>query len=170
MSKEAQVFAKAVQDILEAVMFENWLRFYFITEKPESPGSLFIAIPEQGMKRIEELYPHMHSLAEEVNGKEITFETSRAALCTFVVTELDGKRIPRNMADMVFDSSTFQVEMQLFNTWVQGHEAQLDEGFLDFGMWRKLFAEWRAQEAVNEWATQLIAAGARPQDEDQTVQ
>lgn len=170
MSKEAQVFAKAVKDILEAVMFENWLRFYFITEKPNTPDALFMGIPDQGMQRIAELYPHLRALAEELNGKEITFETSRAALCTFVVTEIDGKRIPRNMADMVFDSSTFQVEMQLFNTWVQGHEAQLDQGFLDFGAWRRLYTEWRAQEAVNDWATQLLAAGVRPQESAHTVQ
>lgn len=158
---QSQAFAQAVTHILEAVMFENWLRFYFITEKPGSGNEekLFIAIPEQGLTRMQELYPHLMPLAESLNGKEIDFETSRSAVCTYVVTEVDGKRVPRNMSDMVFDSATFQTELQLFNTWVQAHEEQLDKGFLEFGAWRTLFAEWRASDQVKEWATQMSAAG-----------
>ena len=43
--------------VLESVMFENWLRFYFITEKPDAPTAkdgqpaLFIAVPVKGMVR-----------------------------------------------------------------------------------------------------------------------
>lgn len=160
MTPQAGAFAKGVEYILEAVMFENWLRFYFITEKPDAPEAadkLFIAIPEQAMKRIAELHAPLLPLAEALNGKEINFESSRSAVCTYVITEVDGKRIPRNMSDTVFDSSTFQIEMQLFNTWVQAHEDQLDRGFMDFAMWRSLFAGWRASDAVKEWATQLQA-------------
>lgn len=159
---QPQAFGEAVQHIMEAVMFENWLRFYFITEKPgasEAEGALFIAVPEQGMTRMEELYPHLLPLAQSLNGKEIDFETSRSALCTYVVSEVDGKRVPRNMSDLVFDSSTFQTELQLFNSWVQAHEEQLDKGFLEFGMWRKLFAEWRNSDQLKEWAEQMNAAG-----------
>lgn len=171
MSQQSQAFAKGVESILEAVMFENWLRFYFISEKPEHGDALFLAIPEQGMTRIKELYPHLLSLAETLNGKELTFETSRSAVCTYVVTEVDGKRIPRNMSDTVFDSSTFQVELQLFNTWVQGHEAQLDEGFLEFGAWRNFFSQWRSSDDVKEWALQMQNQAMPPSDKAQdTVQ
>lgn len=158
---QPKAFAQAVQYILEAVMFENWMRFYFITEKPGSDNEdkLFIAVPEQGMQRMEELYPHLLPLAQALNGKEIDFETSRSAVCTYVVTEVDGKRVPRNMSDMVFDSATFQTELQLFNTWVQAHEEQLDQNFMEFGQWRKLFAEWRSSEQVKDWAAKMNAAG-----------
>lgn len=170
MSQQAQLFAQAVQHILEAVMFENWLRFYFITEKPgdEEKEKLFIAVPEQGMRRISELHTQLLPLAESLNGKEIDFETSRSAICTYVVTEVDGKRIPRNMADMVFASDTFQMETQLFNTWVQAHETQLDQGFLDFSAWKKMFAEWRQSDAVKDWAVSFAAVAARnaPPDEN----
>lgn len=44
---------------------------------------------------------------------------------------------------MIFDSATFQVQMQLFNAWVQMHEEQLDRNFVDFGGWQKLFDDWR---------------------------
>lgn len=176
MSQQNQDFAKGVRLILEAVMFENWLRFYFITEKlpadaaPETEPELALAVPEQAMKKIEELYPHLVPLAVAVNGRSIDFETSRSAVCTFVVTEVDGKAIPRNMSDMVFDSSTFQVELQLFNTWVQAHEAQLDQSFLDFGAWRKLFAEWRTSDSVTELARKLQSATLHPEGPSTTVQ
>ena len=84
------LFETAFDRIVEVVMFENWLRFYFITEKPEADDAeaLFLAVPEQGMQRIGELHGHLLPLAESLNGKKIDFETSRSAVCTYVVTEV----------------------------------------------------------------------------------
>ncbi len=169
MSQQSEAFAKGVETILEAVMFENWLRFYFISEKPDQEDALFLAVPEQGMNKIKELYPNLLYLAELLNGKELTFESSRTALCTFVVTEVDGKLIPQNMSDMVFDSSTFQIELQLFNTWVQSHEDQLDEGFLEFGAWKNFFSQWRNTEEVKEWRLQMHASATMPEGKEGTA-
>ena len=161
MAQEQEAFAKALQNVLEVVMFENWMRFYFITEKLDTPKNeageapLFIAIPEQGMQRIKELYPHLFPLAEAMNAKEVDFGASQRAICTFVVDHLENKSIPSEMARLVLDSQRFNLELQLFNTWVQAHESQLDEGFSEFGMWRKLFAEWRNSEQVTSWVKQL---------------
>ena len=150
-------FQQAVQQILEVIMFENWLRFYFISE-PEG-GSLALAVPEQGLTRIREQHPQLMPLLEELNGKNISFELSRQAVCAFVAAQLDGKTMPVNMADFVLDSSSFQLEMHLFNSWVQGHEEQLDKNFLDFSTWKRLFAEWRNSGKVQEWAASLTSAG-----------
>ncbi|MBQ9406421.1 MAG: hypothetical protein IJU37_06770 [Desulfovibrio sp.] len=162
MPQEQEKFQHAVFSVLEAVMFENWLRFYFISEKPDAPADkdgqkpLFVAVPDKGMQRIKELYPHLLPLAEEVNGKEITFEISRAAVCNFVLLHLDGKIMERNTAAMIFDSTLFQVHMQLFHTWVQVHEDQLDREFLDFGAWRNLFDQWRESKAARDLAEKLF--------------
>ena len=150
-------FQQAVRQILEVIMFENWLRFYFISE-PEG-GGLALAVPEQGLARIREKYPRFMPLVEELNGREISFELSRRAVCTFVATHCDGKDMPVNMADFVLDSAGFQLEMQLFNNWVQGHEEQLDKHFLDFSTWNRLFAEWRDSDKVKQWAASLTGAG-----------
>ena len=161
MPKAQEDFQNAVFTVLEAVMFENWLRFYFISEKPDAPlgrdgqPALFIAVPVKGMERIGELYPHLLPMADEMNGREVDFETSRRTVCNFVLVHVDGKTIPRNMAGIVFESALFQVQMQLFNTWVQVHEDQLDENFLEFGAWRKLFTEWRETPAARELAEKL---------------
>ena len=150
-------FQQAVRQILEVIMFENWLRFYFISEA--EGGSLTLAVSEQGVMRIREQYPRFMPLLEELNGKEISFELSRQAVCAFVATQLDGKTLPVNMADSVLDSAGFQLEMQLFNSWVQGHEEQLDAFFLTFLEWKRLFAEWRNSDKVKEWAAGLAGAG-----------
>ena len=58
MPQEQEQFQKTVDQVLEAVMFENWLRFYFISEKPDAPAHedgeapLFMAVPVKGMERI----------------------------------------------------------------------------------------------------------------------
>lgn len=150
MPQEQDQFAQNVEDVLEALMFENWIRFYFIAEKDEldeqGEKRLVIAIPDKGMDRIGELYPRLESLALGVNGREANFETSRKAICEYVLHELDGKSMERGTAASIFDTQAFQVGAQLFNIWVQAYEQRLDERFLDFGSWRRLFSEWRASE------------------------
>ena len=152
MPEAQEQFQNGVAKVLEAVMFENWLRFYFISEKPEAPSAadgqpaLFIAVPVKAMERISELFPRLLPLAEDMNGQEVTFETSRRAVCNFVLTHVDGQVMPRDTAAMIFESATFQVQM---------HEAQLDRNFVDFGGWQKLFDEWRNTPAARELAEKL---------------
>ena len=165
MPEQQEQFQNAVFQVLEAVMFATGRRFYFITEKPAAPAGpdgeapLFLAVPEKGMERIKELYPHLLPLAEDMNGREVDFETSRRAVCTFVLDNLDGKSLPKDMTSTIFESATFQVQMQLFNAWVQMHENQLDQGFLEFGAWRKLFTQWRETPGAKELANRLAMSG-----------
>ena len=167
MPKEQEQFQQAVVSILEAVMFENWLRFYFIAEKADADNvdgehTLYLAVPDKAMTRIREEYAHLLPLAESLNGKTASFENSQQAVCTFVVQHLDGKSMPRQMADMIFDSSSFQTRMQLFNAWVQMHEEQLEQTFMDFAQWRSLFAQWCETDKVKELAARLAAAAMKP--------
>lgn len=178
MPEAQEQFQNSVIAVLEAVMFENWLRFYFISEKPDAPAgrdgqpALYMAVPVKGLERISELYPHLLPMAEEMNGKEVDFEASRRAVCNFVLEHVDGHNMPRDTAAMIFESATFQIQMQLFNTWVQMHEDQLDKSFLDFGAWRKLFAEWRETPGARELAEKLSLSvqGAAPASSKNTVQ
>ena len=170
MPDAQQEFRNAVEQALEAVMFENWLRFYFIEELPPEPGApagaadagsperLCIRVPEKGMTRIAELYPNLRPLAEGMNDHEVDFETSRRAVCTFVLDRLDGKTMPRDMAAVVFGSATFQIQLQLFHAWLQMHEDQLDRAFQEFGAWRTLFDQWRATPGARELAEKLAVA------------
>ena len=167
MSQVPDTFLKSVDKVLEVVMFENWLRFYFIA--PEEGEKLFIRIPEQGLARMKELYPHLCVLAENMNEKEVTFDSSRACVCDHVLLEVDGKSIPKNMSTMIFDSVTFQTELQLFNTFVQAHENQLDEQFLEFGAWRNFFSQWRQSDAVKKMALQMMSVAQMPANESKST-
>ncbi len=149
-------FGKNIAKVLEVVMFENWLRFYFIHAE-ENNEKLYIQVPEQAIERIKSLYPGFYPMLDKINGKEITFETSQAAVCEHVLTELDGKTIPKDSSGTIFDSTTFQVELQLFNTFIQTHEAQLDEGFMEFGAWQNFFSQWRQTDGVKEVALKMMS-------------
>jgi hypothetical protein len=168
MPAQQEAFQMAVTQVLEAVMFENWLRFYFITQKAGDPSGqddgapLFIAVPDKGMERIREGYAHLLPMAESINGREADFETSRRTVCAFVMERLDGKTMPRDMAGIVLESATFQTQLQLFNVWVQSHESRLDEKFLDFSTWRALFAEWRQNSEVRNLAEKLLISNRLP--------
>lgn len=151
MPEAQERFQQAVKDVLSGVMFENWLRFYFISEvegekDAEGNPKLAIVIPEKGMEKIKELYPRMLSMAKDVNGKEASFATSQSAVCTWVACEVDGKSVQQGTSQALVDSKAFQTASTLFNIWVQAYEQQLDQQFLDFGQWVKLFETWRASD------------------------
>ena len=151
MPEAQEKFQQAVKDVLSGVMFENWLRFYFISEvegekDAEGNPKLAIVIPEKGMEKIKELYPRMLSMAEDVNGKEASFATSQSAVCTWVACEVDGKSVQQGTSQALVDSRAFQTASTLFNIWVQAYEQQLDQQCLDFGQWVKLFETWRASD------------------------
>lgn len=175
MPAQQDEFKQGVNKILEVVMFENWLRFYFIVEKENPSGngeadsnaenSLRIEIPEKSMEKIKELYPDLWPIANNMNNKNVDFESSRSAVLTHVLDNVDGKQLARGMAQTVFSSSTFQTDTQLFHAWVQLHEDQLDHGFLDFGTWRRLFQEWKNSPAAKKLVASAVDARTSPAKE-----
>lgn len=160
-------FITAVQELCEVLMFENWLRFYFIAETEN--GDLIIQVPEAGMKRIEEMHPKLFPLAEGLNNEIITAESSQQAVCTHIAARIDGNTMREGLASTVFDSRTFHIEHQAFNVWVQSHEEQLDQQFLDFATWRALYAKWHNSEEVQAQIASLRDAAERTADADSTA-
>ncbi len=146
-------FSAALAQIIEVMMFENWLRFYFIHE--EQDGMLCIRVPEQASERIHEKYSQVAGMLDLLNNREITPESSRNAVCTFVASDIAGRTMHDTLAGQVFDSSTFQLEMQLFNIWVQSHEEQLDSAVMDFCTWQEMFAEWKQSDRVKEYLAEM---------------
>lgn len=155
-------FQKDVQKILEVAMFENWLRFYFIQERKvegaEDP-ELIIKLSDKSLERIREHYPEFLPMAEGLNNKPINFEASKNAVLQHILTVMDGKALEKGSAQRVLQSSTFQTKLQLFHTWEQMHEDQLEAGFLDFGTWLSLFGQWLETPGARELAKKLLHAG-----------
>ncbi len=167
MAEEKITFKDEVKLILEVVMFENWMRFYFIKEEEtksedgkEDLVSLKMELPEKTLEKIKELYPDLYPLAKEINGRNIDFETSRTAVLAYIMEALDGTKMPKGEAQRALSSATFQMDLQLFHTWLQMHEAQLDQGFAPFDVWRDMFSKWKESPAALELAENIKKAAA----------
>ena len=158
----------AVDRIIEVVMFENWLRFYFIVEEGDT---LYIRLPEKAMEQLKKRYGRFYDLADRLNNVPISHETSMNEVCLFISGGFDGHPISDETVSRVFESGAFQMEMQLFGYWVQAHEEQLDASFLEFSEWKRLFSEWEQSDEVREYRTKLaerlVLSGS---DASETVQ
>lgn len=152
MSSNNEMMQNAMQDISELMQFENWIRFYFVREEADT---LYVRIPDEALQRIEEDYPTYMSLVEALNNNPIDYETSMTTLCKQAVNIFEGDKYPLGIAGEVFDSKDFQAEMHLFNIWVQSHEEQLDQAFMEFKKWMEIFNEWKKDERVVEYHSKL---------------
>ncbi len=155
----------AINDVAEVMQFENWLRFYFISEED---GKIFMRIPETAQKKLREDYPGYWGLVERFLDSEISYEISVSTVCTFVVQTLDGSKYRSGLISEVFDSRGFQEEMQLFGIWAQHHESQLEQGFMDFNKWQELYENWKNSEEVQDFLKKARAAA--PQNQENTIQ
>ncbi|MDO5536113.1 MAG: hypothetical protein Q4F72_01080 [Desulfovibrionaceae bacterium] len=158
MPEEQQRFAKAVNRMMDAIIFENWIRFYFLGEE-EVEGAeeplLMVAIPEKAMEQIQQRYGSLHDMALALNGREASLDSSRSAIVNFIRQELEGTLIPVGTVASYFDTRAFQNNLNLFNAWIQAAEEMLDRQFLDFDQWRDLFAEYRDSDAGQKLMAQM---------------
>lgn len=156
MPKEQEDFQAAVSKVMEAVIFEAWLRFYFIVEAKEGASGekeekeFLLAVPEKAMQKIAELYPEMLPLAESLNDKPINFDISMRAILSFVMEHVEGKEFSRELLQSAMSSTVFKARQELFHAWTQIHEQQLEKQFLDFGAWRELFNKWLNSDAARD--------------------
>ena len=155
----ASEFDQAVERITQVVMFENWLRFYFIGE--EEGGKLLIRLPEKAMEQLKARYGAFYGLAERLNNREVDHQTSINEVCLFVASEIDGRGLSEQMISRVFDSSQFQAELQLFGAWVQAHEEKLDENFMEFSDWLKQYTAWKQTDEVEAQRKNILSHMAR---------
>ncbi|MDR2488532.1 MAG: hypothetical protein LBD42_03440 [Desulfovibrio sp.] len=163
----ASEFDEALSRIAQVVMFENWLRFYFISE--EEGGKLLIRLPEKAMKKLRTCYAAFYGLAESLNNREIDHQTSINEVCLFVAAEIDGKGVSEQLIGQVFDSVEFQTELQLFSAWVQAHEEKLEDAFMEFTDWLARYAVWKQDEKVEAYRKHLLSHMAGMDQEASTA-
>ena len=167
MTQENDAIAPdAAERILEAVMFESWLRFTFLEEvpgeRPEDEPRLFIRLDEAARQRLAGEEAHLLPLALMVDGREASFANSREAVCRFVLEELEGRDIPQGTAASVLDSPDFQFRLQLFNNWLQEQESVLERTPHDFSDWRIKFAQWRSRPDIREQTLAAVSPTEHP--------
>lgn len=158
MPEEQQRFAKAVNRMMDAIIFENWIRFYFIAEEDvqgQEEPRLALIIPEKAMEQIKQRYGTLAGIAENLNGREASLQNSRDAVVNFIRDELEGKLVPAGTVASYFDSRAFQTSQNLFYAWVQAAEEMLDKQFLDFDQWRDLFATYKDSQSGQKVLSQM---------------
>lgn len=161
-------FQSVLAEVAEAMQFESWLRFYFLTQGED--GSLTMDIPEEAAADIRRDHAFLWPLAEALNHKPADYQTSVNQVCTFAARFLDGARHRAGLVDKVFDSRDFKLEMHLFGLFLSGHEAAFDRERLDFAKWREIFAAWKASDQVREYLAKAAAPGAESAASCDTVQ
>ena len=143
--------------VAEVIMFENWLRFYFISEEGDK---LFIRLPEKAMGQIRQQYRTYYHFAAMLNNKEVDHRHSLKAVSRFISGGFSGRPLPDAVLAGVFDSRKFQLEMQLFTNWLQSHEEKLDERFMEFSEWQQTFSLWKNTDEVKDYAKHLAESMA----------
>lgn len=148
MGAEADNFSDDAENILKAVIFENWLRFHFMAEKAgETP---WLEVSAQNLAKIKNLYAPFLPLAEELNHGAITFAKSRQAICNHILNYLEGRGLSSEKGAEILNSSGFRNSLELFHAWLELHETQLATGFLEFTVWLDFFGQWRASQGARE--------------------
>ncbi len=167
MPEEQQRFAKAVHRMMDAIIFDQWLRFYFLAEREvqgqEEPLFL-VAVPDKAMEQIRQRYGTLTEIAEALNGREASLDHSRKAVVTFISRELEGTLVPAGGVPACMDSRAFQNTLHLFNAWIQAAEDMLDQTFMDFDQWRDAFAAYKDSEAGQRILAQMEAEGQQGQE------
>ena len=150
----------AVKDALEIFQFDQWLRFYFVTEKDDK---LWIDIPDEVLKELKEEKPYLHRFADMVNDAATDYRRSQDNVCSYVAVRLDGQKYEATVLPQVFDNATFKVEMYMFNVWMKMHETYLEEDYSNFDGWMEMFDGWNSMDEVKEYRSKLVKSGTDPQ-------
>lgn len=161
-------FQSVLADVAEAMQFETWLRFYFLTQG--EGDALVMDIPAEAQEAIQRDHAGLWPLAEALNRKAVDYQTSVNEVCTFAARFLDGVRHRAGLVDKVFDSRDFKVEMHLFGLFLSGHEAAFDQERLGFAQWREIFARWKASDQVRDYLAKAAAPGENASDACKTMQ
>jgi hypothetical protein len=154
MSDEDQ---KALAEVVEAMQFEHWLRFYFLVE--EEGGALRMDLPQEILDLVRAEHAHLAALAEAMQGKAVDYQTSVAEVCSFLAQSVDGVRHRPGLVATIMDSRGLKLEMHLFTLWLSGHEAAFDEQVMPFAQWRRIFADWRGSKGVRDYLAKIGDAG-----------
>jgi len=150
---------QAVADVAEVMQFENWLRFYFVKE--EEGDAVRIEIPEEVMADLNDKYPHLHDLAAIYHGELVDYKKSCTTTCAHVAMTYDGSKYPPGVVTSIWDSKDLKLEMYLFGLWMQGHENQLEEEFVEFSVWKEGFDQWKGTDEVQDYLNRLTDVGSQ---------
>lgn len=125
--------------VFEGIVFENWIRFYFMVEENED---LKIEIPVKEIKKIEASHPEFLALAQKMNGRNVDILLSRSAVLEYA---LGCCHNDANILEAILNDHDFQEESGIFGEWEKANELSLAKKEPDFGAWLALYFRQKAQ-------------------------
>ena len=134
----------------ELILFEQWMRFYFIEEEG---GILYIRMPQETFELVRHEFPALFPVAEALNDKPIDHQATLAILSEAMLNGVHA--LNNDQWAEVLGGSGFKLTLTLLSTWVEAEEENLDEYPLGFSAWLGRFEAWRASEAIVDYAARL---------------
>ena len=116
--------------LLEAVLFEQWIRFCWIAE--DADEGYVVRIPEEALATIEKDFPHLQPLLLQLNNKPVDAALSCEAVLDYGRSQLG------NSLDTVLASSDFQEQVGRFHLWLARRSEEPDLVCPSFAVWKKL--------------------------------
>lgn len=136
--------------LLEIVIFEQWIRFYFIhaQEQPsqEDVGCEIFAIPAADLAKIHTFWPGLYPLALALNGKEVSFPVSQSAVCALILDRFGPTGAEG--VEQILKSPQFASALECFNAWFAAEAGELDDEAPDFANWLARFRNWQQGQSV----------------------
>ncbi|MDL2313590.1 hypothetical protein LJC36_01260 [Desulfovibrio sp. OttesenSCG-928-C14] len=154
--KIIEIVDEKVDFALELVLFEQWLRFYFITEKD---GELYLDVPAPVYGQLEKDLPDLFPVAKALNGQIIDHQAALAALSESMLS--DRARLNSGQWAEILGGVEFHINLEVMSFWVQSRESELDEQNLSFPAWKELFLAWRRSPEVEDYAARIRAEKRR---------
>ena len=126
----------AMSTLLNAVIFEQWLRFSWIEEDEE--GDFCIQIPAETVSELVEDYPEYEGLIAQLNGTIVDADMACSAVLGYARSSLGEQSLA------VLEHNEFQNMVGRFHQWLNDNVEALDQDPKNFDQWCELFLAYRA--------------------------
>lgn len=121
----------AMSTLLNAVIFEQWLRFSWIEEDEE--GDFCIQIPAETVSELVEDYPEYEGLIAQLNGTIVDADMACSAVLGYARSLLGEQSLA------VLEHNEFQNMVGRFHQWLNDNVEALDQDPKNFDQWCELF-------------------------------
>lgn len=121
----------AMSALLNAVIFEQWLRFSWIEEDEE--GDFCIQIPAETVSELVEDYPDYEILIAQLNGTIVDADMACSAVLGYARAALGEQSLA------VLENHAFQNMVGRFHQWLNDNVETLDQEPKNFDQWCELF-------------------------------
>lgn len=133
---------KILDAFLEALFFENWLRYNFLENTREGADEIVkLRIPERDWELIRRKYPHLEELAAALDGKATEFETARQTLLHYLAALIARRHLAPETAATIVEAPRLAKELEQLHCWLNMQPLELPQ--LEFDAWIGLFQDWK---------------------------